>query len=80
MPETCENCGNPIGALETPCLHNDHVVCYQCKKLLSEQAPKPSQFTDPEANARAGAIIVRVIVWGIAIICLIAVFQKLAAG
>jgi hypothetical protein len=28
--EKCENCGRVIGNLETPLLHQEHVVCAQC--------------------------------------------------
>jgi hypothetical protein len=33
--EQCENCGGPIGKLETPMLFNDHVVCAKCHATLS---------------------------------------------
>jgi hypothetical protein len=39
MSEQCENCGRLIGALETPHIYEDHVVCRQCKDKLS--VPRP---------------------------------------
>ena len=33
--ETCENCNRLIGNLETPYLHDGHVVCADCKQRLS---------------------------------------------
>lgn len=33
--ETCDNCGDPIGKLETPQLWKDHVVCSECLRKLS---------------------------------------------
>jgi predicted amidophosphoribosyltransferase len=39
--ETCENCGVPIGALETPRVWNEHVVCPTCwQKLKAQEAPR----------------------------------------
>src|SRR5690348_12581986 len=35
--ETCANCQRAIGALETPQLFNDHVVCAACYSLLVAQ-------------------------------------------
>ncbi len=35
--ETCDNCGRPIGKLETPHLWNDHVVCAACAETLAKQ-------------------------------------------
>ncbi len=32
--EKCANCGSVIGNLEMPCVHQEHVVCQQCKKIL----------------------------------------------
>ena len=34
--DKCENCGRAIGALETPSLWDDHVVCVQCRGDLSK--------------------------------------------
>ncbi len=30
MSEVCENCGAPIGKLETPMVFNEHIVCSAC--------------------------------------------------
>jgi hypothetical protein len=38
----CENCGEKIGPLETPCKWNGHAVCYDCKKRLAR--PEPDSF------------------------------------
>jgi ankyrin repeat protein len=35
MMETCENCGMPIGKLETPQVWKDHIVCIACYHKLS---------------------------------------------
>jgi hypothetical protein len=32
--EQCENCGRTIGKLETPHVHDGHIVCAQCDKIL----------------------------------------------
>jgi hypothetical protein len=37
--ETCENCARPIGNLETPRLHDGHVVCPECGDRLYAQVP-----------------------------------------
>lgn len=42
--ETCENCSTTIGALETPYIFNDHVVCQSCYTRLTQPvAPIPTQ-------------------------------------
>lgn len=33
--DTCENCGNPIGKLETPFVWQDHAVCAECHEKLN---------------------------------------------
>jgi hypothetical protein len=35
--ETCENCGRAIGNLETPNVHDGHVVCAKCKAILQPE-------------------------------------------
>jgi hypothetical protein len=42
MPETCENCGSTIGALETAYVLKNHVVCRACFSRLSTQADAPT--------------------------------------
>lgn len=37
-PERCSNCGRAIGPLETACLWQDQVVCFECRKRLDENA------------------------------------------
>src|ERR1700677_2340712 len=40
--ETCANCGRTIGNLETPRLHQEHVVCKECcDRLQSKPPPMP---------------------------------------
>ncbi len=34
--EHCENCGQPIGGLETPQVWDEHIVCRQCKSRLQK--------------------------------------------
>lgn len=46
--ETCENCGRVIGALETPHIHDEHVVCAECADRLKQ----PSVTTPPGAEVR----------------------------
>lgn len=79
MPEQCENCDAKIGKLETPCLHNEQVVCHRCKQILAAQEPRRSSFTDPEANARAGRIIARVVLWIVGAVALVAIFQAISS-
>lgn len=38
-PTICENCGRVIGALETPCVFEEHVVCAACYAILDAAAP-----------------------------------------
>ncbi|MGC9258581.1 MAG: hypothetical protein ACP5I8_00680 [Phycisphaerae bacterium] len=35
--DVCENCHRVIGSLETPCLFNGQVVCFDCDALLRRQ-------------------------------------------
>jgi hypothetical protein len=57
MSEQCENCGQLIGALETPHVHEDHVVCRQCKdKLSGARPPILPAVARPVAVARAAAL------------------------
>ena len=39
LVETCDNCGRTIGNLETPYLHEGHIVCAECKQRLSPSRP-----------------------------------------
>lgn len=41
--ESCENCGRIIGKLETPCVHEDHIVCAECKSRLDNARPAAAQ-------------------------------------
>jgi predicted RNA-binding Zn-ribbon protein involved in translation (DUF1610 family) len=41
-PESCSNCGDKIGKLETPHLWQEHVVCERCHDKLSESAARKS--------------------------------------
>ena len=47
MPETCENCGRTIGNLETPHVHDGHIVCAACAKTLTANQPAPVSYASP---------------------------------
>jgi hypothetical protein len=36
--EKCQNCQRPIGALETPQVYKDHVVCFECYGRMAAQS------------------------------------------
>ena len=40
--EICENCRNPIGALEAPFLWHNHIVCRGCHERLQGGAERKS--------------------------------------
>lgn len=40
-PETCENCNRVIGNLETPRVHQGHIVCATCAKVLDDESAAP---------------------------------------
>ncbi len=48
--ETCENCGRPIGKLETPMLWRGRVVCFDCDGLLRKQANTDAKIYPVPAN------------------------------
>ena len=48
----CENCGRVIGSLETPHIHQGHVVCRECKERLD-----PSQVRPTPANIRTSPAV-----------------------
>ena len=52
--ETCANCGRSIGALETPRLWDEKTVCFQCRRLLTEQRDDASMDApiDPANSKR----------------------------
>jgi hypothetical protein len=55
--DKCENCGRVIGRLETPQLHDDHIVCVECKERLlkaSRASTEPVREIHVE-TPRAGA-------------------------
>lgn len=54
--ETCENCGRTIGALETPHVHNDHVVCAECAGHLA-RSPSSAPSVPELRTPRRGEII-----------------------
>jgi predicted RNA-binding Zn-ribbon protein involved in translation (DUF1610 family) len=49
--ETCENCGRQIGKLETPRVHENHVLCAECWTRL---APQEAELVDDEPESPAG--------------------------
>lgn len=54
--DKCENCGNVIGALETPSAWKDHVVCRSCHdrlsmtSVVSNEPLAPSRTALPESE------------------------------
>lgn len=79
MPETCQNCDQPIGRLETPHVYNDHIVCFNCHTQLAKQRPKQPQFTDPKANANAGKVMARVALWVIGGVIIFGLIQMITS-
>ena len=56
--EVCSNCERAIGNLETPCVFNGRVVCFDCNQRLRRQADSKAVPTDhEEAEARSVAAI-----------------------
>jgi hypothetical protein len=47
--EVCENCGKPIGKLETPRVHDDHVVCPECWRRLQPEVLPARRVAPAEA-------------------------------
>jgi hypothetical protein len=66
----CENCGRMIGKLETPQLHDNHVVCEQCRARLST-AVRPPPLGVPPTEYRALGLNSRKVAWTLAIAGLI---------
>ena len=60
MPETCENCGATIGKLETPRVHEDHIVCKKCWDNLNADLPILESATEPIQRA-APAVVHRAV-------------------
>lgn len=73
--EVCENCGQPIGKLETHCLIGDHIVCYSCHRKLK---PPPKQGVTSTTDAVAGRVIVIIIALVFAAAAVFALLSKLA--
>lgn len=49
--DTCENCGQPIGKLETPFVFEESVVCKACHRRLSDNAMPTESLKDlPEID------------------------------
>lgn len=50
---TCENCGQSIGRLETPQVHNDSVVCAPCwSRLSGNQVPRDVRVVHQEQTSK----------------------------
>jgi hypothetical protein len=76
--ETCANCGRTIGKLETPHVHNEHVVCAECHGRLGGAMHAPGAQGAPVAAVqreageyRALGLNSRGAAWGIAIVGLL---------
>jgi hypothetical protein len=50
--ETCENCHKAIGALETPHLWRQHVVCAKCHRELADGST-PAQLGAVDYQSRS---------------------------
>jgi len=53
MPETCANCRQPIGALETPFVWSDKTVCSACYAKLKQGAAlggEPIPYAGPQSS------------------------------
>jgi TM2 domain-containing membrane protein YozV len=55
--EVCENCGQNIGKLETPRLHEEHIVCPGCWQKLNQESmaivlddPSPRAIQQPSVG------------------------------
>jgi hypothetical protein len=48
--ETCANCGEQIGKLETPFLWDESIVCGRCHQKLSLQFPSPEPISSSLAS------------------------------
>ena len=44
----CENCGTPIGKLETPCRYENHVVCMACHHRITDTRATPRRVANDE--------------------------------
>ena len=54
--ETCENCGKPIGKLETPFVWQDHAVCAECMLKLGggqPNIPPPQEYSIRQSDRHA---------------------------
>lgn len=49
--ETCENCGNKIGKLETAHIYRDHILCSECNCRLRKQDDIKKSTIQPNNEA-----------------------------
>lgn len=54
--EKCANCDRTIGNLETPHVHNGHVVCVECKSKLRPIVIDDSDVVKPVADTFANRL------------------------
>lgn len=59
--EVCENCGHPIGKLETPQIWKQNVVCSACRAILEKQARETAPVPKTPLKAK---IMLRLMIYG----------------
>jgi hypothetical protein len=64
--ETCANCGRTIGNLETPHLHQEHVVCPECYARLAVPAASAASKQRAVPHKKINGLLIAVIVATIA--------------
>lgn len=53
MPESCNNCGRTIGAMEKQCVIRGRTVCFDCDELLRRQASAAPAFQNGQMELSA---------------------------
>jgi hypothetical protein len=64
-PDSCYNCGERIGRLETPHLWKEHIVCARCRQRLEDDSARsapslaiaPPSLPTPQDDFRSGEVI-----------------------
>jgi len=90
VDETCANCGERIGKLQTAYIFNDKIVCHKCNTILNDEyyPSKPWVYSPPLQAAPSSDLqqinksthFLATVVWIIIILVVIGVVLSLIAA
>jgi hypothetical protein len=72
----CENCGQPIGKLESPRAWNEHIVCPQCRQRLAEADAEQRRVRALLAIANTANPLLLTVIVIVGAVAVVAVFVK----